>query len=359
MPIKNKKEIIPIMFCFDTNYVIPAAVAIYSLLENANKDYYYKLHILHSDITSEQQQKLIDTLKEFENYYDLEFIDMKNKFKDVWDEVESKIHFSKEALYKLLVASIFPQYDKIIVTDVDVVFLGDISKSYFSFEASDDVYVAGVKPIGALKQFNSVYNNEFDEETIEKFNVLCAGYLVFNLKKMRKDKIEKKCLKFLKENIKKIIFPEQDTLNYCVYGKIKFLPLNYVTCTYMWNLYTHENHYLNDGIYIKKEIIDAMENPIQLHYASTEKPWKYVDCIKSEIWFKYIVKTEFLKDFLNILPYQIIRKENPYIPDTKKNYKIKKYIKHIYTYIKSEPLFFIKKSFYIRVLRKVKKIMNK
>ncbi len=31
------KKIIPMMFCFDQNYVIPAAVAFYSLLENHQK----------------------------------------------------------------------------------------------------------------------------------------------------------------------------------------------------------------------------------------------------------------------------------------------------------------------------------
>ncbi|WP_143428311.1 glycosyltransferase family 8 protein [Helicobacter sp. 13S00477-4] len=33
----KEKQIIPLMFCFDTHYVIPAAVAFYSLLENIKK----------------------------------------------------------------------------------------------------------------------------------------------------------------------------------------------------------------------------------------------------------------------------------------------------------------------------------
>lgn len=31
------KIVIPVVFCFDNNYVIPASVAFYSLLENASK----------------------------------------------------------------------------------------------------------------------------------------------------------------------------------------------------------------------------------------------------------------------------------------------------------------------------------
>ena len=42
----NKQEI-PIMFCFDNNYVIPAAVAFYSMLENCNKNYFYRMYVLH------------------------------------------------------------------------------------------------------------------------------------------------------------------------------------------------------------------------------------------------------------------------------------------------------------------------
>ena len=32
------------MHCFDNNYVIPAGVAFYSLLENANPNYFYKIY---------------------------------------------------------------------------------------------------------------------------------------------------------------------------------------------------------------------------------------------------------------------------------------------------------------------------
>ena len=37
--IEPKKQIIPIMTCFDKNYVIPASVAFYSLLKNAKRTY--------------------------------------------------------------------------------------------------------------------------------------------------------------------------------------------------------------------------------------------------------------------------------------------------------------------------------
>ena len=72
----NRQEI-PLMFCFDNNYVIPAAVAFYSLLEHCNRDYYYKLYILHTDISVINQEKLKENIKEFSEFSELIFVDIK------------------------------------------------------------------------------------------------------------------------------------------------------------------------------------------------------------------------------------------------------------------------------------------
>lgn len=302
---------IPIMFCFDKNYVIPASVAFLSLLEHANKKYKYIFYIIHNDISLEQQKKLRKTLAGFEDNYELYFMNFENKFDDIWQKVKSKVHFTKEVLYKLLVSSIFPQHDKIIVSDVDVVFLEDISESYFSIDTSiDDCYMAGVKQVGYLRNFNSVYEGKFSEEEIKHLNNFCGGYIIFNLHQMRKDNLEKTLISYLNKNAERIIYAEQDVLNICVKDRVKYLPLNYVSCTYMWDFYKTEEDFVNDPVYTKAEIISAMEKPIQLHYASTEKPWKHVDTIKSSEWFKYIVKTAFLEDYLMELPYKIITKQH-------------------------------------------------
>lgn len=55
--------VIPIVHCFDNNYIIPAAVAFYSLLEKSNNNYNYKIYVLHEDITQLNQDKLRATIK--------------------------------------------------------------------------------------------------------------------------------------------------------------------------------------------------------------------------------------------------------------------------------------------------------
>ena len=195
----QEDKIIPIMYCFDTNYVIPAAVTFYSLLEHANRDYYYKFYVLHSDITEEQQEKLQDTIKEFRDFSSLEFINMNNRFDELWNSIYKGGHFSKEVMYKLLIASIFPQYEKIIVTDVDVVFLGDVSPSYTEFNCNEDYYLAGIKPIGKISFYLKNYETDWTSDEIAKLGHICGGYLVANLKKIREDNMEEVFINFFKE----------------------------------------------------------------------------------------------------------------------------------------------------------------
>ena len=317
--MKKTKINIPIMYCFDTNYVIPAAAAFYSLLEHASKEYDYTFYVLHSDITEYQQNELNETIKEFDNCK-IEFIDMNHRLDDFWSNNYKGGHFSKEVMYKLLVASIFPDLDKIIVSDVDVIFLGDISDSYFELTDKDDAYIAGVKPIGKVANYLDNYYPEWTREEISKLGNICGGYLVMNLKKIRENDLEKVFLKSLEENGSRLNQMEQDIFNITCYGKIKHLHLKYVACSYMWDYYKTDQDKETDINYSKKEIEEAMEHPVQLHYATSTKPWKNVDCTLSAVWFSYIVKTPFAQEYFDSLPNRIVlpdsrNKEVVYVND--------------------------------------------
>ena len=63
---------------------------------------------------------------------------MQNKFQDLFDATFTKGHYSKEIYYKFLAPSLFPQYEKMIITDVDVVYTGDISVQYINYLKNDE-----------------------------------------------------------------------------------------------------------------------------------------------------------------------------------------------------------------------------
>ncbi len=60
------KKIIPICFMFDDNYVTPASVAFFSMLKNADKNYFYKLYVVQAEENIAEKTK-IDCEKLLEN----------------------------------------------------------------------------------------------------------------------------------------------------------------------------------------------------------------------------------------------------------------------------------------------------
>lgn len=306
MRSNNNKQIIPIMHCFDDNYVIPASVSFLSMLENANPRYFYKLYVLHTDISEKNQNTLNSIVSKFNNA-DLQFIDMNNKF----DVMKTKAHYSKEVLYKLLTPTIFPQYEQIIITDVDVVFCGDIAEIYD--EGQFDEYIAAITYHNVLENFmRNTYETQFSSEEIRKL-LIGGGLLYMNLKKMREDGMEAKCVAYLKQNAHRLKQAEQDVLNLVCYPKIKLLPERFMVCTYLYDM-IENNEFFGNEITLGKQdkvwIKEALSKVIQLHYAGAQKPWNTPTCTKSDVWFSYLLKTPFF--------YEMMRKITaPKLPDCK------------------------------------------
>lgn len=291
--LNTQKVIIPIMHCFDNNYVIPAAASFYSMLKYADPQYQYRLYVLHTDITIQNQEMLNNIVAQFHNA-SLTFVNMENRFEDIWEQLNFSGHFSKEVLYKLLVASIFPQYDKIIITDVDVVFCGDIAPSYIEMNENLPVCFAGVRqicPKGTwLDSYYDNYKVHFNKDARAQLKV-CGGYLVANLRYLRESKREEKFLRYLSANAYRLLQSEQDVINFCCDdSEIAYLPLNNVVCSYMYDIFKPGIEYPEDPFYSEEEISNAMKQPIQLHYATGTKPWNELLSTKADIWVRYIAE---------------------------------------------------------------------
>lgn len=306
-----QNKIIPVIHCFDNNYALPASVSFYSMLEHANKSYTYHLYVMHSsNISSTNQEKLKECIKDFKNA-NLEFIDMGGYFDKIWQDNNNKAHYSKDMFYKIACCNIFPQYDKAIITDVDVVWLGDIAKEYEKLDVNEDIYVGGyywpyLKKDCELTQWYKIYEKDFSKEERDKMQI-GGGFLIYNLKKMREDKIEEKMMQYAMENTWRLIQSEQDVINLVCYPKTRILSKNGMVCSYFYDMFDTQEK-LENATWSRQDIEFAMNNPIQLHYARREKPWKNYTMTKADEWFKVLVKTNYLKEFF-ILPEEY-RKEH-------------------------------------------------
>lgn len=298
---KNKDmTVIPVMHCFDNNYVIPAAVSFFSMLQNADPNYFYQLYVLHTDITIQNQQKLTKLVESFPNA-SLSFIGMQQRFDSLWNSMHNTDHLSKEVLYKLVAPEIFPDLDRLIITDVDVVFLGDISESYFALDGREDALFAGVRQINPdktfLRDYYENYRKTFGEEGYNQLKV-CGGYLVSNLKRQRKVGIQEVFIDYLRENGDRLLQAEQDVINMCCReSEIVLLPLQYCLCSYTYDFSEQISTFATDPFYSYTDIREAMDHPVQLHYATKVKPWNTPDCTRSFFWFDYLYQTDLQRDY--------------------------------------------------------------
>lgn len=303
-------QTIPIFFTFDRYYVVPACVAIYSLLKNASKEYFYQLFVLHTDLNERHFSKIKKVVSGYENAA----IEFKNVASYDVDAIQhGKSHFSKEIYYKLIVADLFPQYDRILCSDVDVVFERDIAPSYFLFQG-DDFYFAGV---GEFLESNRMkaYGSDFSSEELEILKKeIGAGYMLINLDAIRKKGIQEKLVDFYIKNYDRLRLPEQDCITLVCRQGIKYLPLEYVVCNTFYSTPNSELRFFKEYAEYRSDeeskslFMKALNEPIQIHYVGAEKPWNSFSVARSERWFHYLKLSGCTAFYIRELP-RIVRKK--------------------------------------------------
>ena len=251
---------------------MPAAVAFYSLINKAHKDIAYNMYVLHSDITDENQKILSDIVDKFINST-LEFIDTKGFLKAEWnngnfDGHNKKNQFTCDAIVRCFAARFFPQYDKIIYSDVDIVVQDDISE-LFDIDL-EERYFAGVKNpfIKWLPNELSHLKSEHYEKLKDSY--IAGGIWVMNLKKIREDNLEQRMFEIINDETIVKRWPDQDIMNIACENKVGFLPLNYISYPYLLDVLS-KNDFVSP--YSRNELYDSIINPKIIHYAAV-KPWK-------------------------------------------------------------------------------------
>jgi len=261
----------PVFFTFDNNYALPAAVAFFSLVNRAKKETRFDLHVLHHDITAENQKLLKGIAERFGNAT-LAFIDTGDFLVGEWDTGnweghEDWKHFTADTVVRCFGARFFPQYDKIIYSDVDVVFQDDISE-LMDVDMSD-AYCAGVRGYIAHDQTNMSHLKPEHYEML-KDCYLAGGIWVMNLRKIREDGLEDRMLEIVRDDTIVKRWNDQDVMNIACEGQVKFLPLNYIGYPYLRDYLDKQSF---DSPYTRDELYDSIIRPKIMHYAA-QKPWK-------------------------------------------------------------------------------------
>lgn len=296
----------PIMLCFNDNYVLPAGVAIWSLLHHANRSYTYPIYVVHSDITEAHQERLRKTVAKFPNA-SIAFMKADAVLDDLWAVTKGKFSFSKEIYCKFFIGELFPQYRRMLITDVDVIFMDDIAPLFEMVPEGDFAY-AGIQDLkhpaeSPLGRWCATHQIPIQMEQWRQNPNLSigAGLLMANLDYLREHKLAAEMVKCTLECCERLILPEQNVIN-LVCGNVNVrLPLRAMMCSYYypyarkWKGWcaSHEAH----G-YSEQEVREALAHPIQLHYAAGNlKPWNNLNVPKAWVWVRYCLRSGWFGDF--------------------------------------------------------------
>ena len=177
---------IPIIFAIDNNVVMQCGVTITSLLLNAKPETYYEIYILcnQSQLNIESREAL---LRAFENERQckIAFVDVGESFGETEEMVTG--HVTLATYYRLLIPVLFPQFDKVIYADIDMIFQQDLSELYQTSLQNGELLAAALDlAIDDKHFFHSDLPSKIGKTVKDYFN---AGFLVMNLKQMREENL--------------------------------------------------------------------------------------------------------------------------------------------------------------------------
>ena len=121
----NKKSIIPIFFAVDDGYAPFLGVTLESMFEKASKNYFYNIHVLNNGINDEYKEMLM----KYQNsdYCKIDFVNVNERINAI-TELHTRDYYTNAIYYRLFIADLFPEYDKALYLDADIIILDDISK---------------------------------------------------------------------------------------------------------------------------------------------------------------------------------------------------------------------------------------
>ncbi len=274
MKLDSKKEI-PIFFASDDNYAPFLAVTLKSLLSNASKDYFYKIHVLTSKIRTEYKTKILNTLTENAS---IEFISLSKELDKIKSKLQLRDYYSMETYYRFFIANLFPQYNKVLYLDCDIIITGDISELYNTNIKNYLVAAAQEQVMAHYDVFGNYVEQALDVKCKKYFN---AGVLLINTEMFRAFDIQGRFITLLKK-FKFRVTQDEDYLNVLCKDRVRYLDIG-------WNKMPFEEEDYDEA------------NTKLIHYNLGWKPWHYDNVKYQEYFWYYVEKTDFADQIKQIL----------------------------------------------------------
>ncbi len=270
---------IPVVFAFDDNYALPASVAIQSLIDSRGPDTKYDVIVLHGGLKK-------STMHRMETICPIRWIQVgRDAFQGApmgWS--------GRETYYRLLLADLLPEYDRVIWSDVDVLFMDDLA-NIFEIDMHDCDW-AGI--IAEKRDEKNGVHQHFPENT--KPYVYMPGFMIANTKLWRDKNMSERFSKIISEYGPRLKMFDLDVLNLAA-DKIAAIPFEYCV---LENIYDADD--IKDALeypwlaaaHSPEALAHARQRPKIIHYAGrSPKIWLRRPNEIARNYFAYLVQSPF------------------------------------------------------------------
>lgn len=166
---------------------------------------------------------------------------------------------SKVMYYRYLIPEMFPQYDKVLYFDIDIIVQENI-RHLWETDVTDYDIAGVIDPGFSRSRYIEEIGMHFDDWY---FN---SGMMVMNLDRWRRREIVRKCIEWVEAHRDITRYMDQDAINAVCNGHKLKLPMRYNVnygVVKKWKFGVHVE---------KEEWEDAIESPAIIHYTQY-KPW--------------------------------------------------------------------------------------
>lgn len=261
-----------IVLTTDDNYIVPTMITISSILSSANVDVKFNVYILCAKELSQDGRRQIISVEDKYGQAIITFLEIDDK-KLSWALTTAYIPVA--SYYRLYISSLISA-ERCLFIDGDMIVRQDLTEVYNT--ELDGYYAAGVKDMGVQCHYTEYedYAEYLGIPNMETY--VNAGFMIFNLKKIREDGIDRRMIAAIDRGYK---YMDQDIINSLCYGKIKLLPLKYDFFTEYYGSMSKQDL----SGYTLEELSGINQEIAVYHFVGTFKPWICTRLSINQVWW--------------------------------------------------------------------------
>lgn len=257
---------IPIFFTIDDSYAPFLAAALASAIDHASSARIYRAIVLYRDLNDENRRRLGALARDKDNFK-IDILPMCDGLDAITDRMSNRLrcdYFTLTIYFRLFIPAMFPEYNKGIYIDSDVILNADIAELYDIELDGSLIGACADRSVSDVPELAGYMENAVG---VDRNSYINSGVLLMNLEKLRAAELDRHFLSLLNEYHFDCIAPDQDYLNAMCNGSIRYLDER-------WDVMPNDRR-------------PALDDAKLIHYNLFSKPWCYDNIQYEDYFWKY------------------------------------------------------------------------